>query len=53
MIGLRSTSPTFSLDLFAQLKPAAMTAGQVAFDPAHLPRQYAYTSLGRVRPARG
>lgn len=51
VIGSRSTSPTFSLDLFAQkLKPGRdTTAGQVAFDPAHLPRQYAYTSLGRVR----
>ena len=51
VIGSRSTSPTFSLDLFARkLKPGRdTTAGQVAFDPAHLPRQYAYTSLGRVR----
>ena len=49
--GSRSTAPTFSVELAGKKLKAGRdtTAGHVVFDPAQLPREYAYTSLGRVR----
>ena len=49
--GSRSTAPTFSVELAGKKLKAGRdtTAGHVLFDPARLPREYAYTSLGRVR----